>query len=147
MNIIFVCLGNICRSPMAEFVMKDMVNRAGLSDYCNIISRATSDEEEGNPMHYGTRKILDKYSIPYEPRRATVITREEYDWADVVLCMEDSNVRNLKWIIGEDNKTQKLLSRNVADPYYTGNFEVTYRDVCEGCKNLLDKIKAGYVAR
>ena len=63
MNIIFVCLGNICRSPMAEFVMKDMANRAGLSDYCNIISRATSDEEEGNPMHYGTRKILDKYSI------------------------------------------------------------------------------------
>lgn len=139
MNIIFVCLGNICRSTMAEFVMKDMVGKAKLE--CNIISRATSDEEEGNPIHYGTRKILDKYGIPYESRRATVITREEYDWADIVVCMEDSNVRNLKWVVGTDTKTVKLLDRNVADPYYTGDFESTYRDVVEGCQKLLEKIK------
>ena len=139
MNIIFVCLGNICRSTMAEFVMKDMVSKAKLE--CNIISRATSDEEEGNPIHYGTRKILDKYGIPYESRRATVITRDEYDWADIVVCMEDSNVRNLKRVVGTDTKTVKLLDRNVADPYYTGNFESTYRDVIEGCQKLLEKIK------
>lgn len=139
MNIIFVCLGNICRSTMAEFVMKDMVKKEGIE--CNIISRATSDEEEGNPIHYGTRKILDKYGIPYESRRATVITRAEYDWADIVVCMEDSNVRNLKWVVGTDTKTVKLLDRNVADPYYTGNFESTYRDVVEGCQKLLEKIK------
>ena len=139
MNIIFVCLGNICRSTMAEFVMKDMVSKAKLE--CNIISRATSDEEEGNPIHYGTRKILDKYGIPYESRRATVITRDEYDWADIVVCMEDSNVRNLKRVVGTDTKTVKLLDRNVADPYYTGDFESTYRDVVEGCQKLLEKIK------
>ena len=139
MNIIFVCLGNICRSTMAEFVMKDMVGKAKLE--CNIISRATSDEEEGNPIHYGTRKILDKYGIPYESRRATVITRDEYDWADIVVCMEDSNVRNLKRVVGTDTKTVKMLDRNVADPYYTGDFESTYRDVVEGCQKLLEKIK------
>lgn len=141
MKIIFVCLGNICRSPMAEFVMKDMVERAGISDQFEIISRATSDEEEGNGIHYGTRKIFDKYSIPYERRFATVITKGEYDWADIVVCMEDSNVRNLKWLVGRDDKTVKLLDRNVADPYYTGNFEDTYRDVVEGCEKLLAKHK------
>lgn len=142
MNIIFVCLGNICRSPMAEFVMKDMVNKTGLSNYCNIISRATSDEEEGNAIHYGTRKILEKNSISYNPRRATVITKDEYDWADLVVCMEDSNVRSLRWLVGRDDKTVKLLTRNVADPYYTGNFDATYRDIKEGCEILLEKIKA-----
>ena len=139
MNIIFVCLGNICRSTMAEFVMKDMVGKANLE--CNIISRATSDEEEGNPIHYGTRKILDKYNIPYTSHYATVITKAEYDWADIVVCMEDSNVRNLKWVVGTDTKTVKLLDRNVADPYYTGDFESTYRDIVEGCQKLLEKIK------
>ena len=139
MNIIFVCLGNICRSTMAEFVMKDMVGKAKIE--CNIISRATSDEEEGNPIHYGTRKILDKYGIPYESRRATVITKAEYEWADIVVCMEDSNVRNLKRVVGADTKTVKLLDRNVADPYYTGDFESTYRDIVEGCQKLLEKIK------
>lgn len=143
MNIIFVCLGNICRSPMAEFVMKDMLRKAGISGV-EVLSRATSDEEEGNGVHYGTRKILEKYSIPYERRFATVITKSEYKWADLVVCMEDSNVRNLKWVVGEDGKTVKLLDRNVADPYYTGNFETTYRDIVEGCEKLLEKIKNQY---
>lgn len=147
MNIIFVCLGNICRSPMAEFVMKDMLDKAGLLSYCNIISRATSDEEEGNGIHYGTRKILDQKAVPYEPRRATVITKKEYEWADLVVCMEDRNLRSLKWIIGSDEKTEKLLSRNVADPYYTGNFDITYRDIKEGCEILLERIKARYFSR
>lgn len=137
-KIIFVCHGNICRSTMAEFVMKDMLSKTGLFDCYQVISRATSDEEEGNGIHYGTRKILDKYSIPYTRHSATVITRAEYDWADVVVCMDDNNLRNLKWLIGREDKTIKLLDRNVADPYYTGNFEDTYRDVVEGCKNLLN---------
>ena len=139
MNIIFVCHGNICRSTMAEFVMKDMVNKLGLEDNYQIISRATSYEEEGNGIHYGTRKMLDKYNIPYESHYATVITKSEYDWADLVVCMDDNNVRNLKWRVGREDKTIKLLDRNVADPYYTGNFETTYRDIVEGCKKLLNR--------
>lgn len=122
--------------------MKDMVNKAGLSDRFEIISRATSDEEEGNGIHYGTRKMLDKHSVPYTPRHATVITREEYEWADLVVCMEDGNVRSLKWLVGRDDKTVKLLPRNVADPYYTGNFDITYRDIKEGCQKLLERITA-----
>lgn len=140
MKIIFVCHGNICRSTMAEFVMKDMVNRLGLENY-EIISRATSYEEEGNPIHYGTRKILDKYNVPYTSHYATVITKAEYEWADVVYCMDDNNLRNLKYRVGRDDKTTKLLDRNVADPYYTGNFEITYHDIVEGCQKIVDTIK------
>ena len=143
----FVCHGNICRSPMAEFVLKKTVADKGLSSEFIIESSATSTEEIGNDIHPGTRRILDKYGIPYRRREAVQITRSEYGKYDLFVCMDGANVRNIGRIFGADpeNKIKKLLdftSRggDVADPWYTGNFEETYRDVTEGCEALLLEI-------
>ena len=146
-RIMFVCHGNICRSPMAEFVLKKTVADKGLSSEFIIESSATSTEEIGNDIHPGTRRILDKYGIPYRRREAVQITRSEYGKYDLFVCMDGANVRNIGRIFGADpeNKIKKLLdftSRggDVADPWYTGNFEETYRDVTEGCEALLLEI-------
>lgn len=142
-KIVFVCWGNICRSPMAEFVMKDKVKKAGLEDFFEIDSRATSREEEGNGIHYGTRRVLDDKNIPYTRHYATVITRAEYDYYDIIVSMDDINTRRLKNLFDGDpkNKVRPMLpSRDVADPWYTGNFEVTYRDVDYGCEELLREL-------
>ena len=143
----FVCHGNICRSTMAEFVFKKMVADKGISSDFLISSSATSTEEIGNDIHYGTRKILDKYGIPYNHRAAVQITRADYEKYDFFIGMDSANVRNLGRIFGADpeNKIVKLLdftSRggDVADPWYTGNFEETYRDVTDGCRALIDKL-------
>ena len=146
-KIMFVCHGNICRSPMAEFVFKKMVADAGLSAEFIIASSATSTEEIGNDIHYGTRKMLDKYGIPYKRREAVQITRSDYDKYNFFIGMDSANIRNLGRIFGADpeNKIKKLLDYtshpgDVADPWYTGNFEETYRDVTDGCRALLDKL-------
>ena len=145
-KIMFVCHGNICRSPMAEFVFKKMVADAGLSAEFIIASSATSTEEIGNDIHYGTRKMLDKYGIPYKRREAVQITRSDYEKYDLFVGMDSANIRNLGRIFGADpeNKIKKLLDftarGDVADPWYTGNFEETYRDVTDGCRALLDKL-------
>lgn len=128
---------------MAEFIMKDMVEKAGLSDNFVIDSRATSREEEGNGIHYGARRVMDKYDIPYTRRFATVITKAEYDYYDIIMAVDESNYRRLKstFYPDKDNKIVKMFeNRDVADPWWTGDFETTYRDVTEGCKNLLDRI-------
>ena len=143
-KILFVCHGNICRSPMAEFVMKDLVQKAGREDFL-ICSAATSTEEIGNDIHYGTRNILHKYHIPYERREAIQITAADYHAYDWIIGMDHYNVTNIKRRLGEDaeRKIRLLLeftgeNRDVADPWYTGDFETTYRDVCKGCKALMD---------
>ena len=145
-NIMFVCHGNICRSPMAEFVFLDMVKKRGLSDKITAASSATSTEEIGNDIHYGTKRILDKYSICYSRREAVQLTRQDYEKYDLFVGMDTYNVRNMHRIFGSDpdGKVVKLLdftsrSGDVADPWYTGDFEATYRDVCEGCNGLLEK--------
>ena len=147
-RIMFVCHGNICRSPMAEFVMRDMVKKRGLESEFVIASSATSTEEIGNDIHRGTRATLIKYNVPFSPREAVQITRLDYKKYDLFVCMDSANIRNLGRIFGADpeNKIKKLLdfiSRggDVADPWYTGNFEETYRDVTEGCKALLDSLR------
>ena len=147
-KIMFVCHGNICRSPMAEFVMKNIINRAGLTEYISVCSSATSTEEIGNDIHYGTRRILDKYSIPYTCREATELRRSDYVKHDLFVGMDSANIRNMLRIFGSDpdKKVVKLLDltdskRDVADPWYTGNFEQTYRDVVDGCEALLELIK------
>lgn len=147
----FVCHGNICRSPMAEFVMKDLVNNAGLSDRFVINSTATSREEIGCDTHYGTKEKLREMGIPFSKRRAVQMTKADYDTYDYIIVMDDINLRNLRYIIHEDtkHKVYKLLSfanesRNVKDPWYTGNFDETYEDVNKGCQGLLTYLREKY---
>ena len=147
-KILFVCHGNICRSPMAEFVFKDMVKKAGISDSFYIASAATSTEELGNPPHRGTREILNRLGISFDGKYAVQITRADYDKYDLIIGMDSANIRNLKRILGEDkeNKIYKLLefaglSRDVDDPWYTGKFEKTYQDILTGCEYLLRFLK------
>ena len=147
-NIMFVCHGNICRSPMAEFVLKDMVAKRKISHNFHIESSATSREEIGNDIHYGTKNKLKKVGVPFTPRKATQITKSDYDKYDFILCMDNNNIRNLSRIIpnDKDDKIKLLLDfsnnpRNIADPWYTGNFEDTYNDIIEGCEALLNYIE------
>lgn len=147
-KILFVCLGNICRSPMAEYVFKDLVNKEGLSNEIYIDSAGTSNEESGNGMHYGTRKKLSEKNIYFDNHMARKMTKEDYEKYDLIIGMEESNIRNIKKIIGIDtkNKVYRLLDfskrpRDIADPWYTGNFDITYDDIYEGCNSLLSYIK------
>lgn len=144
-KVMFVCHGNICRSPMAEYVFLDMVKRGGYERLMTAVSSATSTEEIGNDIHYGTKRILDKYDIPYRRREATQLTRADYEKYDLFVGMDSANIRNMLRIFDSDpdGKVVKLLDltdrhADVADPWYTGNFEVTYRDVKEGCAALID---------
>lgn len=146
-NILFICHGNICRSPMAEFVMKDLVEKCGKSDDFLIESRATSTEEIGNPVHQGTRRKLAEHGISCSGKRAVQLRKSDYEKYDLLICMDDWNVRNTLRIIVSDpqNKVRKLLSfagepGDIADPWYTGNFDETYDDVLRGCTALLEKL-------
>lgn len=143
-RVLFVCHGNICRSPMAEFVMKDLVQKHNLSQEFFIASAATSTEEIGNDIHYGTRHKLKEMGIPFSRRAAIQLKKSDYDKYDYLIGMDDWNIRNIMRIIKNDpkNKVYKLLtfagkSRDVDDPWYTGNFDETYNDVLEGCQALL----------
>ena len=148
-KIMFVCHGNICRSPMAEFYMKHIVEKAGLEGEIFIASSATSLEEIGNDVHYGTKAILDKYNIPYNRRQAVRFTYKDYEEYDLVLLMDKNNMRNIRYIVPDDKdeKISLLLefageSASIADPWYTGEFETTYRDIKRGCTALLQYIKS-----
>ena len=144
-KIMFVCHGNICRSPMAEFVFLNMVKNRELSRLLTVKSAATSTEEIGNDVHRGTKAILTKYNIPFNRREATQLTRSDYDKYDLFVGMDSANIRNMHRIFGSDpdGKIVKLLDftdlpGDVADPWYTGDFEQTYRDVIDGCQGLID---------
>lgn len=146
-KILFVCHGNICRSPMAEFVLKDIVKKAGRADEFYIASAATSTEEIGNDIHLGTRAVLRSHGIPFERRAARQITKADYENFDYIIGMDEYNMRNLKRMLGDDKckKLYKLLefagsSRDVADPWYTGDFNTTYEDVLLGCNALINRI-------
>lgn len=144
-KILFVCLGNICRSPMSEFVLRDMVEKQGRSSEFYIRSCATSTEEIGNPVHYGTRRKLAEVGISCDGKTAVQMTRADYDKYDYIIAMEESNIRNIMRIIKSDplNKVSLLLDfagehRGIADPWYTGDFDTTYKDVVKGCTALLE---------
>ena len=147
-KILFVCHGNICRSTMAQFVFQDMVNKRGLEDKFYIDSAATSREEIGNGPHYGTVTKLRQVGVPVLKHRAVQMTRQDYEDYDFLIGMEHFNLRNMKRITGgdPDGKMHLLLDfsehpRDIADPWYTGNFDETYRDVVEGCEALLSYLQ------
>lgn len=151
-KILFICHGNICRSPLAEFVMKDFLNKRGAGDSVYVESAATSREEIGNDIHRGTRRILEREGIPYTSRKARQVTKTDYENFDYLIIMDEENRRGLRRIIPCDPECKifKLMeyageSRDVADPWYTGNFDVTYDDIKRGIEGFWEKELKGKV--
>ena len=145
-KILFLCHGNICRSPMAEFVMKELVRRAGRDDI-EVESAALHTDEIGNDIHYGTRRKLHSEGIPFARRRAWLLTAAKAREYDLLIGMDDYNMADLRRLVFPEDagKIRKLLSfagseRDIADPWYTGNFDETYADVLEGCTALLKSL-------
>ena len=141
-RVCFVCLGNICRSPMAEFIFKDLVKKEGLENEFLVESRATCDDEIGNDIHPGTKSILDKHNIPYTRHYATRLLKSDYEKFDYFIGMDNYNVISMKKIFGTGKKVYKLLDftkndEGIDDPWYTHNFKATYDDVDKGCRALL----------
>ena len=146
-KILFVCLGNICRSPMAEMILRDMVRRRGLEAEFVIASAATSTEEIGNPVYPPARRMLASHGIDCGGKRAVQLCRADYDCYDWLLGMETANIRRMRAICGGDpeGKIARLLDgtpnpRDIADPWYTGDFQSTWDDLVEGCTALLDRL-------
>lgn len=147
-KILFVCHGNICRSPMCQFVLQDMVNRAGIAEQFDIDSRATSTEELGNPPHRGAVRKLREVGILVLPHRAAQVTWEDYLASDYLIGMDAWNMKNLHRMLKGDpeGKLYKLLTfagsdRDIADPWYTGDFDQTYEDVAAGCEGFLEYLR------
>lgn len=145
-KVLFVCHGNICRSTMAESVFTHMVKERKIENQFEIFSAGTSREEIGNPVHYGTVNKLKELSIPVVPHRAVQMTKEDLEYYDYIIAMDDNNIRNIERIIGGKNeKVKKLLSftssiADIADPWYTGDFNKTYEDIKKGLNAFLEKI-------
>ena len=145
MKILFVCHGNICRSPMAEFILKAMVRAKGIQDQYHIESAAVSTEEIGNPIYPPAKRCLNQHGVWFDPaKRARQITRSDYDRFDRIICMDTSNLRWMRMIIPDDpeHKIHLMMSytgmgRDVADPWYTGDFETTFQDILEACEAML----------
>ncbi len=149
-KILFICHGNICRSPMAEFVMKDLVKKAGLENEFVIASSAVSAEELGNHVYPPAKKVLEEHGISVGDKHAELLTRRDYDLYDLLIAMDTSNLRNIDRIIRSDpeGKVHLLMSyagksASVADPWYTGDFETAYNDIREGCEGLLRSLTQG----
>ena len=147
MRILFVCHGNICRSPMAEFIMKDMAAKRGLKDFY-IESCATSTEELGCDMYPPAKRCLTSHGIPFEHRSARQMTRGDYDRFDMIIAMDSWNIRNMRHFVGNDpeGKVSLMMSHcgkddDVTDPWYSGDFETTYNDITEACTALLDSLE------
>ena len=150
-RIMFICLGNICRSPMAEMIFRDMVEKAGRSDEFVIASSATSNENiwngKGAEVYPPAKEVLAKHGLSTRGKRAVQLAADDYDKYDLFICMDRSNVRTARLILGGDkeDKIRKLMDYtdrpgDVSDPWYTRDFDTAYRDILEGCQGLLDKI-------
>ncbi|WP_294760112.1 low molecular weight protein-tyrosine-phosphatase [uncultured Gemmiger sp.] len=146
-NLLFICHGNICRSPMAEFIMKDLLQKAGMADRVYVASAATSTEEIGNPVYPPARRELAKHGICCDGKTARQMTRQDYDTFDYLIAMDRNNLRNMQRFVGNDpqGKVSLLLSHtsrpgDVADPWYTGDFTATWNDILLGCQALLREL-------
>ena len=139
-KVLFVCHGNICRSPMAEFVMKDLVKKAGLEQKFHIASAAVSREEIGNPVYPPARRELARHGIGCDGHAAHQITQKEYDSYDYIYYMDRSNATYLRRLLKETSKCCPLLPHDVADPWYTGDFTETWNDVLSGCTRILEEL-------
>ncbi len=147
-KILFICHGNICRSPMAEYIFRDMVTKRGLSDRFSIASAATSREEIGNPVYPPAKRKLREHGIDPVGKTARQMTKRDYEEYDYLLAAEQYNIRNMKRIIGDDpaQKVYRLLDfsdrpRDIDDPWYTGNFDTAWNDIVEGCEAFLEYLK------
>ncbi|MBR6162697.1 low molecular weight phosphotyrosine protein phosphatase [bacterium] len=149
-KVLFVCLGNICRSPMAQFVLQNMVDEKGLSDQFEINSAGTESYNEihHEGIYYGTREILRAKQIPFKEHYSRRIRQRDYEYYDYILAMDDGNVEDIQSLVGFDtkHKIHRLLDftdnpRNIKDPWYSGNFEECYDDVAEGCQAFLESLK------
>ncbi len=147
-SILFVCHGNICRSPMAEFIMKALLKEAGLSASFHVASCATSREEIGNPVYPPARRKLAEHGISCQGKTARQMTKQDYEDFDYILAMDRHNLRNMAPFVGDDplSKVSLLMDHtgcpgDVADPWYTGDFETTWQDVLAGCRGLLERIR------
>ena len=143
-KVLFVCHGNICRSPMAEYILKALLRARGLEDRYYVESAAVSTEEIGNPIYPPARRCLSQHGIPFDVRQARQITRADYERFDRIICMDASNLRMLRYIIPDDPQGKVHLmmsytgrSRDVADPWYTGDFETTFQDILTACEAML----------
>ena len=138
-KILFICHGNICRSPMAEFVLKDMVRKAGLEKDFEIASGAVSDEEWGSDMYPPARRELQRHGIACSPRRARKITKADCGYYDRIYYMDSRNLRYLRGMFPGETKFEPFLDRDVADPWYSGDFTQTWLDISEGCRRIMEE--------
>lgn len=147
-RVLFICHGNICRSPMAEFIFRDLVERRGLGERFHIESAATSTEEIGSPVYPPARRELARHGLSCQGKTARQVRSRDYQRFDYLLCAEQYNIRNLRWIIPRDpaHKILRMLEfsprpRDISDPWYTGNFELAYSDIVEGCESFLEHLE------